>query len=143
MSSTYETPFILAYGTNALFPVEVGMCYYRTEVFSNESNVVGLRANIDLLEEEREAAHQRNLKYQLQAAQYCDSGGKKRNFFIGDLVLRELATSMPTNQGKLRSNWEDPYSVAEVIRLGIYKLKIMPGEPIKNTWHTSTLRTFF
>ncbi|XP_074335982.1 uncharacterized protein LOC141673148 [Apium graveolens] len=63
--STRETSFRLAYGTDVLLPTEVGLDSYRTKVFNIESNEVGLRANIDLLEEEREAAHQRNLKYQL------------------------------------------------------------------------------
>ncbi|XP_074347701.1 uncharacterized protein LOC141686576 [Apium graveolens] len=76
-SSTGETPFILSYGTYALLSIEVGLESYQTEVFQIENNEVGLRANIDLLEEESEAAHQRNLKYQLQAAQYYDSGVKK------------------------------------------------------------------
>ncbi|XP_074337302.1 uncharacterized protein LOC141674494 [Apium graveolens] len=62
-SSTGETPFRLTYGTDALLPIEVGLESHRTEVFGIESNKVGLRANIDLLEEEREAAHQRNLKF--------------------------------------------------------------------------------
>lgn len=68
-SSTGETPFKLAFGTDALLPVEVGLDSYRTQVFNVETNEFGLRANVDLLEEEREAVHQRNLSYQLQAVQ--------------------------------------------------------------------------
>lgn len=55
-SSIGETPFRLAYGTYALIPVEVGVDSYQTEVFNFETNEFGLRANVDLLEEEREAA---------------------------------------------------------------------------------------
>lgn len=98
-SSTEESPFKLAYGTDALVPVEVGLESYRTNVFNLEKHEFGLRLNIDLLEEEREGVYQRNLKYQLQAVQYYDSGIKKRSFFVGDLVLWELETSMPTKQG--------------------------------------------
>lgn len=67
-----------------------------------ESNEFGLRANVDLLEEEREVAYQRNLKYQLQAVQYYDSGIKKKSFQLGNLVLKELAIFMPIKQGKLQ-----------------------------------------
>ncbi|XP_074352794.1 uncharacterized protein LOC141691945 [Apium graveolens] len=56
-SSTRETPFRIAYGTDALLPIEVGLESHRTEIFDIESNEVGLRANIDLLEKEREAAY--------------------------------------------------------------------------------------
>lgn len=95
-SSTGETPFKLAYGTDALVLIEVSLESYRTEVFNLGRNEFGLQSNVDLLEEEREGAYRRNLKYQLQAAQYYDSGIEKRSFQVGDLVLRELATSMPT-----------------------------------------------
>ena len=114
----------------------------RTEVFNVETNEFGLRANLDLLEEEREAAHQRNVKYQLQAAQYYNSGVKKRSFYVGDLVLRELATSIPTKQGKLQPNWEGPYKIIEIIRPRTYKLEAMDGTPIKNTWHATRLWRF-
>ncbi|XP_074374131.1 uncharacterized protein LOC141714515 [Apium graveolens] len=133
----------MAYGTEALIPVEVGLESYRNKVYNMETNSFGLRANVDLLEEEREAAHQRNMKYFLQATQHYDSNIKKRSFRVGDLVLRELAASMPTKQGKLQPNWEGPYKVIEVVHPGIYKLETLSGEAIKNTWHASRLRKFY
>ncbi|XP_074336338.1 uncharacterized protein LOC141673487 [Apium graveolens] len=132
-SSTKETPSRLAYGINVIVPVEVGMESYRTKVYNVEANDFSLRANIDLLEEEREAAHQINAKYLLQAVQYYDSGIKKRSFSIGDFVLREITASMPIKQGKLQPNWEGPYKVIEVFRPGNYKLETIVGEMIKNT----------
>ncbi|XP_074373637.1 uncharacterized protein LOC141713985 [Apium graveolens] len=105
-SSTGETPFRMVYGTEALVPVKIGLESYRTEVYNVETNSFGLRANVDLLEEEREAAHQINMKYLLQTTQHYNSSIKKRSFGVGDLVLRELAASMPTKQVKLQPNWE-------------------------------------
>ncbi|KAL8120857.1 hypothetical protein AgCh_017871 [Apium graveolens] len=119
-SSTGETPFRLAYGTDTLVPVKVGLESYRTEVYNVEINNFGLTANVDLLEEEREVAHQGNMKYLMQTSQHYDSGIKKRSFGVGDLALRELVTSLPTKQGKLQPNWEGPYKVTEVIRPGTY-----------------------
>lgn len=109
------------------------------EVFSLERNEFDLRANIDFLEDERKAAHQRNLKHQLQASQYYDSCIKKRSFQVGDLVLRELATFIPKKQGKLQSNWEGPYKVIEVVHPGTYKLVEIDGSLIKNTRHATRL----
>ncbi|XP_074352567.1 uncharacterized protein LOC141691707 [Apium graveolens] len=103
-SSIGETHFRMAYRMEALITVEVGLESYQTEVYSVETNNFRLRANMDFLEEEREAAHQRNMKYLLQEAQHYDSGIKKRSFGVGDLVLRELAASIPAKQGKLRPN---------------------------------------
>ncbi|XP_074377638.1 uncharacterized protein LOC141719157 [Apium graveolens] len=127
----------------ALVTVEVGLESYRTEVYNVKTNDFGLRANVDLLEEERKDAHQRNMKYLLQVAQHYDSGIKKRSFGNGDLVLRELAASFPTRQGKLQPNWEGPYKVIEVVHPGTYKLETLVGEAIKNTWHASQLRKFY
>lgn len=53
--------------------MKVGLESYITEVFNVEANEFGLKTNVDLLEKEKEAAHQRNLKYQLQTVQYYDS----------------------------------------------------------------------
>nr|XP_017250755.1 PREDICTED: uncharacterized protein LOC108221384 [Daucus carota subsp. sativus] len=142
-SSTGETPFRLAYGTDSLVSVEVGLESYRTRVFNPDTNEYGLRGNLDLLEEEREAAHHRNVRYQQQASQYYDSGIRKRSFRVGDMVLRDLATSMPTKQGKLMPNWEGPYTVVEIVRPGTYKLAASDGSPIKNTWHASQLRKYY
>ncbi|XP_074341906.1 uncharacterized protein LOC141679302 [Apium graveolens] len=136
-------PLQVVYGTNALVPVEVGLESYRTEVYTMEINNFRLRVNVDLLEENREAAHQRNVKYLLQVAQHYDSEIKKRLFGIGNFVLREVDASMPTKQGKLHPNWEEPYKVVEVIRPGTYKLQTLAGETIKNTWHASRLRKFY
>ncbi|XP_074378325.1 uncharacterized protein LOC141719858 [Apium graveolens] len=105
-TSTGETPFRMTYGTEALVPVEVGLESHQTEVYNTGTNDFGLKANVDLLEEEREAAYQRNMKYLLQAAHHYDSNIKKRSFRVGDLVLRELAASMPTKQGKFQPNWK-------------------------------------
>ncbi|XP_074326562.1 uncharacterized protein LOC141664508 [Apium graveolens] len=132
----------MAYGTEALVLIEVGLESYRTEVYNMETNSFGLRADMALLEEEKEAAHQRNMKYLLQAAQHYDSSIKNRSFGVGDLVLRELAASMPARQGKLQPNWEGPYKVIEVVRPGTYKLKTLTGKAIRNTWHVSRLRKF-
>lgn len=142
-TSTGETPFKLVYGTNVLVPVKVGLEVYRSKVFSIEENEIGLKMNLDLLKEESNAAHRRNMRYQSQVAQYYDSNIKKRSFAIGDWVLRELSASMPTRQGKLQPNREGPYRVAEVIRPGTYKLVEADGSPIKNPWHASRLRQYY
>ncbi|XP_074343031.1 uncharacterized protein LOC141680814 [Apium graveolens] len=142
-SSTGETPFRLAYGTDVLLPFEVGLKSYRSEAYNVEINNFGVRANMDFLEEERKFAHQRNIKYLLQAAQHYDSGIKKRSFGIRNLVLRELAAFMPTRQGKLQPNYEGSYKVIEIVRPGIYRLETLVGEAIKNTWHASRLRKFY
>ncbi|KAK2996935.1 hypothetical protein RJ639_026503 [Escallonia herrerae] len=50
-SVTEETPFSLCYGTEAMLPVEIGVPTIRALHFSELNNDVGLRANLDLVEE--------------------------------------------------------------------------------------------
>ncbi|XP_019236424.1 PREDICTED: uncharacterized protein LOC109216694 [Nicotiana attenuata] len=55
-TSTGETPFSLAYGDEALIPVEIGEPSTRYAQATEESNEEEMRINLDLLEERREAA---------------------------------------------------------------------------------------
>ncbi|KAK2998485.1 hypothetical protein RJ639_023954 [Escallonia herrerae] len=56
-SVTGEMPFSLCYGTKAMLPVEIGVPTIRALHFSELNNDVGLRANLDLVEEARTQAH--------------------------------------------------------------------------------------
>ena len=53
-STTQETPFALAFGTEAVAPVEVGLKSLRVEFANTEHNEEILRLNLDILEEKRE-----------------------------------------------------------------------------------------
>ena len=53
-SATQETPFALAFSTEAVAPVEVGLKSPRVEFANVEHNEESLRLNLDLLEEKRE-----------------------------------------------------------------------------------------
>ena len=52
-SVTRETPFALAFGTEAVAPVEVGVKSPRVELASEEQNDEALRLNLELLDERR------------------------------------------------------------------------------------------
>nr|KYP31367.1 hypothetical protein KK1_048369 [Cajanus cajan] len=53
-SSTKETPFQLAYGTDAMMPVEIGEPSLRRQQFTEEANTVALNVELDLIEEARD-----------------------------------------------------------------------------------------
>ena len=53
-SATQETPFALAFGTEAVAPVEIGLKCLRIELASVEHNEEALRLNLDLLDEKRD-----------------------------------------------------------------------------------------
>ena len=61
--STGETPFALAYGVEAVIPLEVGMLTTRTTEFVLETNEDNLQKDLDLLEERRDLAMVRLASY--------------------------------------------------------------------------------
>ena len=109
---TGETPFKLAYGSEAVIPAEVHMASHRVKGYQVEENEVQLRFNLDLIDEVRTDAEQRIARYKNLMARQSDAMVKPRRFNIRDLVLKKvtLATRNPA-YGKLGPNWEGPYRV--------------------------------
>lgn len=138
-----ETPFRLAYGSEALIPLEIGIPSNRVEQFDPIANEEGIQSNVDLVDEVRDKAAAQIAAYQQRTAMYYNKHVKERMFRVGDLVLQEVEASNPQALGKLMPNWEGPYLVADSPRIGSYKLQTMDGTIIKNTWHASRLRKYY
>ena len=104
-SATQETPFALAFGTEAVAPVEIGLKSPRIELTSVEHNGEALRLNLDLLDEKREQVLKHTEDYQRKKTRYYDQKVKPRSYKPGDLVLKKLlpARKNPTH-GKLGPN---------------------------------------
>ena len=64
-----------------------------------------------------------------------------RAFNIGDLVLCLIQSNK--DHHKLSPQWAGPYVVAEVLRLGTYKLKNIDGEIFTNAWNIEQLSCFY
>ena len=94
-SATRETPFALAFGTEAVAPVEVGIKSPRVELASEEHNDEALRLNLELLDEKREQVQRRTEEYQRKTARYYNQRVKPRSYMSGDLVLKKL---LPTRK---------------------------------------------
>ena len=56
-TSTRETPFTLVYDTYAMIPIKVMENTRRVRLFDEEVSEVGLRANLDVIDEVRDLAH--------------------------------------------------------------------------------------
>ena len=104
-SATRETPFTLAFGTEAVAPVEVGLKSPRIELASVEHNDEALRLNLDLLDEKCEEVLRRTEDYQRKTARYYNQKVRPRTYMPGDLVLKKLlpARKIPAH-GKLGPN---------------------------------------
>ena len=143
-STTRETPFALAFGTEAVAPVEVGIKSPRVELASEEQNDEALRLNLDLLDEKREQVQQRTEEYQRKTTRYYNQRVKPISYMLGDLVLKKLLPSRknPTH-GKLGPNWEGPYIITRVVRPGNYELQTEEGKILQHTWNAEHLKRFY
>ncbi|GKV12075.1 hypothetical protein SLEP1_g23275 [Rubroshorea leprosula] len=114
-SATGETPFSLAYGAEAVIPVEVGLPYERAGRHNNPNNEQLLRENLDLVEEVKEMSRIRNMTHQSCVAKFYNKRVRARQFQVGDLVLRKAGlTNVYSHMGKLAPNWEGPYMVISI-----------------------------
>uniref|UniRef100_A0A2N9EYS7 RNase H type-1 domain-containing protein n=1 Tax=Fagus sylvatica TaxID=28930 RepID=A0A2N9EYS7_FAGSY len=110
--STGETPFLLAYGSEAVIPLEIGLPTLRTSEWELIKNNLAQSQALDLLEERREQAMIRPASYQQQLKKGYNKNVRPRSFQQGDLVLRKvLGNTKNLTDGKLGPNWEGPYRV--------------------------------
>nr|POE58897.1 gypsy retrotransposon integrase-like protein 1 [Quercus suber] len=141
---TGETPFKLAYGTEAVIPAEVHMANHRVAAYQDKDNEEQLRLNLDLIDEVRMDAEQRMTRYKNLMARQYDAMVKPRRFSVGDLVLKRvsLATKNPAH-GKLGPNWEGPYRVVNCKRQGSYYLEGLDGRKLEHPWNVEHLRKYY
>ena len=143
-SATQETPFALAFGTEAMAPVEIGLKSPRIELASVEHNEEALCLNLNLLDEKREQVLKRTEDYQRKTTRYYNQKVKPRSYKHGNLVLKKLlpARKNPTH-GKLGPNWEGPYIVSRIVRPGNYELQTEEGKVLSHSWNVEHLKRFY
>ncbi|XP_075669779.1 uncharacterized protein LOC142639499 [Castanea sativa] len=144
MTPIGETPFRLAYGSEAVIPAEVGLTSYQVENFDENKNDEALRLHLDLMEEVRATDEQRIAWYQNLMAKHYNSKVKHRVFQVGDLVLRRvIGTARDAFQGKLGPNWEGPYQITSFHRKGTYHLETLEGQKLSHPWNKKHLKKYF
>ncbi|KAK2999343.1 hypothetical protein RJ639_022750 [Escallonia herrerae] len=135
-----ETPFSLAFGTEAIIPLEIGLPSARLVTYNPNTNYAGLRGNLDLLDETQDQAAMHLAAYQHRVAKLFDKQVQFRAFCIGDLVLRRMDVSIPRDEiGKLSPNWEGLYRVIKLGGPGSYHLETLDGKAIPRTWNARIL----
>ena len=133
-SATQETPFALAFGTEEVDPVEVGLKSPRIELENSKHNEEALRLNLDLIEEKCEQVLKHVKDYHRKTARYYDQRVKLRSYKLGDLVLKKLLPARKDHShGKLGPNWEGPYIISRIIRLGNYELQTEKGKTLPHS----------
>ena len=77
-TSTGETPFKLAYGSETVIPAEVHMANHRLTMYQDKDNEEQLRLNLDLIDEVRTDAEERTARYKNLMARQYDAMVKSR-----------------------------------------------------------------
>ena len=143
-STTQETPFALAFGTEAVDLVEVELKSLRIELENIEHNEDTLRLNLDLLEEKCEQVLKRMEDYHRKTTRYYDQRVKPRSYKPDDLVLKKLLPARKDpSHGKLGPNWEGPYIISRIIRPGYYELQTEEGKTLPHSWNAEHLKQFY
>ena len=102
---TGETPFKLAYGSEAVIPAEVHMTNHRVMKYQDEENKEQLCLNLDLINEVRMDAKQRTIRYKNLMVKHYDNMVKPRRFNIEDLILKRVSLATRNlAHGKLGPN---------------------------------------
>ncbi|KAK3034315.1 hypothetical protein RJ639_032655 [Escallonia herrerae] len=141
---TGETPFNLAFGTEPLIPVEIGLPSLRLCTYDPDKNDEALRCNLDRLDKQRDRAQIRLAAYQQRVSRYHNRRIRPRAFRIGDLILHRVEASTPRDAtGKFSPNWEGPYRVTKYGGLGSYHLENLGGKGIPRTWNATKLLRYY
>ena len=141
--STGATPFQLAYGAEAVVPLEITHTSSRVQQYEPEANEEGMRLALDMIDEIRDEAHAKIVENQKRASYYYNLRVKERYFREGDLVLRKIEASGVGPKGKMAPNWEGPYQVKTVTGHGSYKLQTLEGVEVPRSWHATNLKIYY
>ena len=94
-----ETPFKMAFGTEVVVPVEIGVSSIRRAWYDE-----GLKLALNCLPEVRDDAAQRMALYQERITRYYNQRVKLKHFNPGDLVLRKVSQAVGLQNDGENSN---------------------------------------
>ncbi|XP_072088204.1 uncharacterized protein [Arachis hypogaea] len=139
-----ETPFRLAYGVEAMIPVEVNMQSTRVRFYDEISNVQTHKEELELLPEVQEQARIREAALKQRMTNRYNKKVIRRNFALDDLILTRHDIGVnKSGQGKLAANWKRPYKVIEVLGKGYYKVSDLNRVELPRSWHACNMRRYY
>ncbi|XP_024190564.1 uncharacterized protein LOC112194575 [Rosa chinensis] len=137
--ATGETPFCMAFGSEAVLPIETQIQSPRIEYFDAGTNQEGLQLDADLLEERRDVAHMHNLANKRRIARYYDAKVQSRTLKLGDWVMKQV---YPEPRG-LDPSWTGPYEIIEEVGPATFFIRDMNGAVSRHPWNTQRLRYYY
>ena len=127
-----QTPFILVYGAEVVFPHEVRHRSARVLEFDEAQQDAMWGMDLVLGEERHREATLRAARYQEALRQYHCRNIRPRTLEEGDLVLRRVLSREGLH--KLSPMWEGPFKVVHISRAGAARLETQDRVPIQNAW---------
>ncbi|XP_022159003.1 uncharacterized protein LOC111025448 [Momordica charantia] len=137
--STSETPFSLAFGSEAMVPAEIGMPTDRIEQYEPLRNEAELLLNLDLLEGKRETAQLRLVECQNRMARHYNTRIQPRSFQVGHLVSSKIQSHV----GTLDPSWEELFEVKGIVRPGTYMLADLERSVLAHPWNAEHLKRYY
>jgi hypothetical protein len=138
---TGQSTYFLVYGFEAILPADVIWDSPVVEHYDEGVSEDSRRVDIDRIEEARCAALFQSARYLEGIRRYHDRNVKECSFNVGDLVLRHIQNTEGLH--KPSSPWEGPFTVAKVTGPGSYRLQILEGEDVNNSWNVDQLCRFY
>ena len=82
--------------------------------------------------------------YHQKFKQGFDANVKLKPLAPGDLVLRKVIGAIKNpSWGKLGSNWERPYRITSVARIGAYYLEDLGEKAVPRPWNVNNLKRYY
>ncbi|XP_072073924.1 uncharacterized protein [Arachis hypogaea] len=143
-SATGETPFLLAYGIQAMIPIEINEQSLRVSFYDEVSNVQGHKEELELLPEVREQAQIREAALKHRMTSRYNKKVIRRSFAPDELILiRNDIGVNKSGEGKLAANWKGPYKISEVFGKGYYKVTDLSGTELPRSWHACNMKRYY
>ena len=132
-ASIGTSPFNLVYGKEAILPPNLVFPSSALVQFIEEKPTSSLQLRISLilkLEEEREKAKQTHAHLQQLVKIFFDTSSvNKKNFQIGDLVLKwDKAHEEKGKQSKFQKLWLGPFQIVEKLGPSTFLLQYLQGK---------------
>ncbi|XP_058185912.1 uncharacterized protein LOC131303137 [Rhododendron vialii] len=128
--STGQTPFAMAFGMEAVIPLESRFPTLRTETFDPQTNNDAIAIELILAEEKRDVAQLKLANYQQEVTRGYNRNVRLKKFRTDDWVWRKVVRA--NQKTKFKPNWEGPYRVIREVGNGSYKLEDKEGREIEN-----------
>ena len=140
------SPFQLVYGTEAVFPVQLGIPVMKFLQNSQEEPDDMQRRIFEMIElqQHREKVDKEAQLYRAKVKNRFDKRVKEHTFSEGELVLRwDARKEQKGKHGKFDNLWFGPFLIAKVLENNIFILQSLECEELLNPVNGRFLKYFY